>query len=497
MSAKVFFLLIAFTGLTFLTNAQTYKIVDTGQETFYDSTIYVPSISSSQPFYGQDAHYSGNQPSYTDNGDGTITDNVTGLMWTKSPDLDYDGDIDYYDKVSFDEAPLYADTMTVGGYTDWRVPTIKEQYSLIMFYGVDPSGYMGTSTSGLTPFIDTMYFDFGYGDQNAGERIIDAQFVTTTLYKGTTMGGNTTMFGTNFADGRIKGYPITPMMGDTVPKQFYAYFVRGGNNYGTNNFVDNGDGTVTDNATGLMWTKDDNGSGVLWETALSYAEASTTAGYNDWRLPNVKELQSIVDYSRSPDSTASAALSSVFNITSITNEAGQIDYPCFWSGTTHIAYMMGQEGANGAYVSFGRGMGYFMNVWQDVHGAGCQRSDPKVGDPADYPTGFGPQGDAIRIYNYVRLVRDADNVGIEEGNIPSIRIFPNPATENLNIVSDGFNNGDEIALSVFNSLGAVVLSQNIDAGNVISLDLSSLHAGIYFIILQSSTQTARTNFIKQ
>lgn len=497
MRAKVFLFAIAFLGLAMFSNAQTYQIVDTGQETLYDSTIYVPNISSSQPFYGQDAHYSGNQPSYTNNGDGTITDNVTGLMWTKSPDLDYDGDIDYYDKVSFDEAPLYADTMTVGGYTDWRVPTIKEQYSLIMFFGVDPSGYSGTSTSGLTPFIDTMYFDFNYGDQNAGERIIDAQFVTTTLYKGLTMGGNITMFGSNFADGRIKGYPIGAMPGDTIPKQFYAYFVRGGNNYGTNSFVDNGDGTVTDNATGLMWTKDDNGSGVLWETALSYAEASTTAGYNDWRLPNVKELQSLADYSRSPDSTASAALSSVFNITSITNEAGQTDYPCFWSGTTHISYMMGSEGANGSYVSFGRGMGYFMNVWQDVHGAGCQRSDPKVGDPANYPTGNGPQGDAIRIYNYVRLVRDAENVGIEEGNIPSMNVYPNPACENINVLSNNFTSNEELTLNIYNSLGALQMSTIMQGSSSLSINVSSFSPGLYIMVLQGSSSSATANFIKQ
>jgi len=63
--------------------------------------------------------------------------------------------------------------------------------------------------------------------------------------------------------------------------------------------------------------------------------------------------------------------------------------------------------ANGVYVSFGRAMGYMQNTWVDVHGAGAQRSDPKAGDPKDYPTGRGPQGDAIRIYNYIRLVRDA------------------------------------------------------------------------------------------
>ncbi|MDX1740726.1 MAG: hypothetical protein R3178_05500, partial [Rhodothermales bacterium] len=66
-------------------------------------------------------------------------------------------------------------------------------------------------------------------------------------------------------------------------------------------------------------------------------------------------------------------------------------------------------GRNGVYVAFGRSLGYMHGSWVDVHGAGSQRSDPKVGDPTDYPTGHGPQGDAIRIYNYVRLVRDIGN----------------------------------------------------------------------------------------
>ena len=45
-----------------------------------------------------------------------------------------------------------------------------------------------------------------------------------------------------------------------------------------------------------------------------------------------------------------------------------------------------------------------------VHGAGAQRSDPKSGSVDDYPTGFGPQGDARRIYNFVRLVRNTEVV---------------------------------------------------------------------------------------
>ena len=54
-------------------------------------------------------------------------------------------------------------------------------------------------------------------------------------------------------------------------------------------------------------------------------------------------------------------------------------------------------------------------AWRDVHGASAQRSDPKSGEPDNYPTGNDPQSDAIRIYNYVRLVRNADDGQTSEG----------------------------------------------------------------------------------
>ena len=217
------------------------------------------------------------------------------------------------------------------------------------------------------------------------------------------MGGDETLFGVNFADGRIKGYGLTMPYDQSIEKTFFVMYVRGNENYGINDFTDNGNGTITDEATGLMWMQDDSGEGLNWEDALSYAEGKEYAGYSDWRLPDVKELQSIVDYTRSPSSTSSAAIDPIFNCTEITNEAGETDYPFYWSSTTH-ANWTDQEGGAGAYVSFGRAMGY-MDEWVDVHGAGAQRSDPKEGDAADYPTGHGPQGDAFRILNYVRLVR--------------------------------------------------------------------------------------------
>ncbi|MGD8623228.1 MAG: DUF1566 domain-containing protein [Anaerolineae bacterium] len=404
-----------------------YPVVDTGQSLCYDDRDEIACPAEGQAFYGQDAQLDGNQPSYTLSADGlTVYDNVTGLTWTQSPDLDGDGQIDADDKLTFSEAQAYPDTLNAqnyGGYSDWRLPTIKELYSLIDFRGLDPSGPNPTN---LVPFIDTDYFDFAYGDESAGERLIDAQFWSSNAYLGTVFGNQQAAFGLNLADGRIKGYPTS----GPRPKVNYLYFVRGNTSYGANDFVDNGDGTVTDHATGLIWSQDDSGdglntgprSGMTWEDALAWVEqknAENYLGYSDWRLPNAKEMQSILDYDRAPDATASAAIDPVFNITQITNEAGQADYPWFWTSTTHAR--SNGSGAAGAYICFGRATGYMNGAWIDVHGAGAQRSDQKGGDLGGFvyePDGYyfsqAPQGDATRIYNYVRLVRDA---GVSEPNI--------------------------------------------------------------------------------
>lgn len=381
-----------------------YPVVGTKQTTFYNNSVEMSAPTSGTAFYGQNANYPGNTPNYKNNQDGTIIDMVTGLMWAQSPDTNGDGLLDYTDKVTYDEAVSGATSFNLGGYDDWRLPTIKELYSLIQFTGLDPSGYDGSSTDGLVPFIDTNFFGFMYGDEKAGERIIDSQYATSSIYVGTTMGGNTTMFGVNFADGRIKGYPAGTTPGPQGEKVYFVHYVRGNNDYGQNDFTDNGDGTITDNATGLMWMQDDNGKGIAWEAALAYAEGAAFAGYDDWRLPDVKELQSIVDYSRSPSTSQSPAIDPLFSCTAIMNEGGQTDYPFYWSGTTH-ANMSPFPGKNASYVSFGRALGYMFGEWMDVHGAGAQRSDPKSGSSDDYPEGHGPQGDAIRINNFLRLVR--------------------------------------------------------------------------------------------
>jgi hypothetical protein len=212
-----------------------------------------------------------------------------------------------------------------------------------------------------------------------------------------------------------------------------------------------------------MWPKTDSGKGLNWEAALAWVQAKNAEkylGHNDWRLPHAKELQSIVDYTRSPDTTGSPAINPLFSCTQITNENGQADYPYYWTGTTHASTV---AGGNAVYIAFGRAAGWPTGMpgqgggpgrggpgrggpgrsgpppggpgggpdrpppdapgisgppdfdrlnsasvsyhYTDVHGAGAQRSDPKTGDPSAFPHGRGPQGDVIRIYNFVRLVR--------------------------------------------------------------------------------------------
>lgn len=103
---------------------------------------------------------------------------------------------------------------------------------------------------------------------------------------GTAKTGQKTSYRTGDDGDLEKGYPKTP------PR-----------------FKDNGDGTITDNATGLMWVKDPSQLGGVWGTpgspsqmtwnnAIDNCLALDYAGHSDWRLPNIKEIMSIVDYSK-------------------------------------------------------------------------------------------------------------------------------------------------------------------------------------------------------
>jgi len=224
-------------------------VPDTGQIGDYTAT------------WGEDSDYSINPHSYTDLGNGIVRDNVTGLEWqqaTAPGTYTCQGAIDY------------CNSLNLGGYSDWRLPTVKE-----ISYLVDSSiPYPG-------PKIDTTFFP---GTQSSH------------YWSSTTCAYNTSCaWYVDFSYGSVNYYYKS--------LSHYVRAVRAGQS-SNNNFVDNGDGTVTDTETGRMWqqaTAPGFGSGdypdrYTWEQALVYCEGLNLAGYDDWRLPNRNELQSLVDY---------------------------------------------------------------------------------------------------------------------------------------------------------------------------------------------------------
>ena len=301
-----------------------YPIVSTSQTGIWDATGNNITPALGDVFFGQDAQFTHITPAYTKSSDGlTVKDEVTGLTWQKT-----------YEKPSFGGAYYWAETQTVvdnlnkqnyGGYSDWRVPTIKELYSL-------------WNVSVGWPYINTGFFDIKYTDE---QDLSHAIFWSSDKYTG--LMGNVTgetpgaelAFGVNFGTGHIKSYSIS-----VGPKHFVRC-VRGNLSYGVNLFQNNNDGTISDLATGLMWQKNDSGSGMDWKNALAYAQTQNSAnylGHNDWRVPNAKELQSLVDYTRSPYATKAAnvgpAINALFSCTSILNDGGKADYPYYWTSTS-------------------------------------------------------------------------------------------------------------------------------------------------------------------
>ncbi len=237
---------------------------DTGQTRCYDEDSEISCPAPGQEFYGQDAQYSCNPRSYTDLGNGTVCDNVTGLEWQQksAPDT-------YRWQEAFD----YCNNLELGNHDDWRLPTIEELSTLVDSGIPDPG-----PTVNIDYFPDTI----GSAYSDYWSSTVDADVFTKAWI-------------VHFSDGSVKG--------SSKMNALNVRAVRG--ELSSTAFRDNGDGTITDTRTGLMWEikTDDGGprdkdNACTWEEALAYCENLALAGHDDWRLPNRNELQSIMDYSR-------------------------------------------------------------------------------------------------------------------------------------------------------------------------------------------------------
>ncbi|MBI5048403.1 MAG: DUF1566 domain-containing protein [Deltaproteobacteria bacterium] len=259
-------------------NPPTITLPKTGRTTCYDAAGGVISCTNT----GQDGDLQKGaawpSPRFTVDGTGfCVTDNLTGLMWVRTPDST---------TRTRATALTYANGLTLCGYTDWRLPNVKELRSLINHEQTSTAAWL--NTQGFSNVQGDVYWSSTGRDTTALDvnmwsgDVGSVVFGTSTSYVwpvraggGATADlprtGQTTSYATG-DDGNLQEGAAWPIPRFTV------------------------DGTwlcVTDNLTGLMWVKAPDSTTQTWENALNYANNLTLCGYSDWRLPNVNELESL------------------------------------------------------------------------------------------------------------------------------------------------------------------------------------------------------------
>ncbi|MBF0537156.1 MAG: DUF1566 domain-containing protein [Nitrospirae bacterium] len=236
-------------------------------------------------------------PRFTDNGDQTLTDNLTGLMWIKNANLPGT-------TKTWQQALDYVASMNTGaigtcGYTDWRLPNIIEMESLVNVGQADQTTWLGSQ--GFTNVQSSYYWSSTTYTNSTPSNVwvIHMYDGQVNLYA---KSGNSYVWPVS------SGQSGTSAIWQTGQTTTYATGDDGALQKGVAwpnpRFTDNGNQTVTDNLTGLIWTKDANlpGTYKAWQQALDYVASMNTGagmyGYTNWRLPNREELFSLIDRGR-------------------------------------------------------------------------------------------------------------------------------------------------------------------------------------------------------
>ena len=239
------------------------RIPDTGQNTSYTST------------FGEDNDYTIYAPAFSAISNGTTIDLQTTLMWQVK-----DGG-----EMTITDAQIYCDTLTLGGFTDWRLPNPSESFSILNHQNVNPA--INNSIFTLTA----------------------AEYWWTSMRQA----NDTTKIWVTNAGGGIGNHPKNETISAGGSKKFHVRAVRNTSipkNIPTR-FINNSDSIVLDVLTGLYWTKFAAPDSITWEDALNYAENLNTGLHSDWRLPNIKELQSINDESLINPSVSTSAFPAI------------------------------------------------------------------------------------------------------------------------------------------------------------------------------------------
>jgi hypothetical protein len=330
-------------GLPNMAFAGTIQLPKTGQTICYDTDGNVIGCAGT----GQDGNIQAGvawpNPRFTDHGDGTVTDKLTGLMWTK--------DANPAGYLTWQQALDYVQTLNTGGHTDWRLPNINELQGLID-YSVHPPLPLGHPFTNMQSVLyywssTTIAFMPSFAwvvEMISGSAAPNEKSLSIT-HAWPVRAGQCGSLGNSVIclskTGQTKCY-------DTLGTEISCAGtgqdgdIQAGVAWPNPRFTDHGNGTVNDNLTGLMWTKDAKPAGntMTWQQALDYMQTLNTGGHTDWRLPNVNELKSLVDYSPSiPD-------------LSLGHPFTNVQFGSSWSSTSHA---FSPDGAWIVHVSGGIG----------------------------------------------------------------------------------------------------------------------------------------------
>jgi len=315
MQKKLFMIALLILLVPCMAFAGTIQLPRTGQTKCYDTYgTQIPCAGT-----GQDGELQMGvfwpSPRFHDNGNGTVTDNLTGLMWTKNANLTGGG-------IQWPSAMNYVVGMNAGiyqnfGYTDWRLPNINEIESLINAeesnsnIWLNSNGFNNVMLGNYWSSTTVDYYTENEWNVDFEVGLVDGESHLATYGMWPVRSGQSGSADLAYPSNIWKtGQTSSYYAGDD------GAFQRGVS-WPNPRFTANSDATVTDNLTGLVWAPDANliktrnaswdndgigGDGsVTWQHGLDYVAKLNNEnylGHTDWRLPNRKELRSLCDFSQ-------------------------------------------------------------------------------------------------------------------------------------------------------------------------------------------------------
>ncbi|HOR44560.1 MAG TPA: DUF1566 domain-containing protein, partial [Spirochaetota bacterium] len=230
-------------------------------------------------------------PRFKDNGNGTVTDIMTGLTWLKNAKQ--------LSLKKYVDAVSTAKSLSGSyGYEDWALPNINEIRSLINF-NESPHVYLNKF---LQNFSNIEYWWTSTTYINESEKVyslivnngvFSIDGTNETLYAWAVSGESKNLPKT----GQIESYNLTPGFGDDGD-------LEKGITWPIPRFHSNIEGTVIDNMTSLMWVNNQIYAKKGWIPTLEYINENMNTGiidnygFDDWTIPNAKEIETLSNFGK-------------------------------------------------------------------------------------------------------------------------------------------------------------------------------------------------------